>query len=170
MHPYLFIWLLACLPVCLCANHASFILSLSLAIGVCMWVSMGEMTTGFPTVLTTCSTPFFFPLFLYPMWHLYLDHHVVLSVLAFCIVLNYQKFRLFHPWCVGPHVGSLQVKMVVHEKKSYSEQIKCKVVYRIFLYKSMLLHSVENIFHSSDSTCVHFVNNIFCSNNLLAIT
>ncbi len=53
-------------------------------------VSMGEMATGFPAVLTTCSTPFSFP----PVLHFTLPGcstlttHVVLSALATRVVLN----------------------------------------------------------------------------------
>lgn len=53
-----------CLSPCL-ASHASFTLSVSLSVGMCMCVSMGEMTTELPAVLTTRSAPFSYnPLFL----------------------------------------------------------------------------------------------------------
>lgn len=64
-----------CLSPCL-PSHASIILSVCLSIVVRACVSMGEMTTGLPTVLTTCSIPFSCsstPPF-HPNWPLYLDH------------------------------------------------------------------------------------------------
>ena len=111
-----------CLSPCL-ANHASFILSVSPSIGVCMCVSMGEMTTGFPAALTTCSTPFSSPPVLpfHPTWPLYLDHPccpVGPGSLCCAEWQHYSDIFFILGVSVALYGGSWQVKVVLHEKRS----------------------------------------------------
>lgn len=95
VHSYLFTWLSAYLAVCLYVwLTMQFLFYRYVYQFVCMCVSMGEMTTGFPAVLTTCSAPFSFPsvLLFTPLGCSTLTTHVVLSCLAFHFVVNGHGF------------------------------------------------------------------------------
>lgn len=72
-----------------------------------MCVSMGEMTTGFPAALTTCSARFPLPSSpqFYPTWLLYLDTHVVLSGLAALFVVNGHAIQASLCMAVGAPCG-----------------------------------------------------------------
>lgn len=83
------------------AERSSFILSAGLSFGACACVSMGEMTTGLPAVLTTCSpqSPFSFtppPSSFTPLGCSSLTSHVVLSCPAFHFVMN---CHVIQPFC-----------------------------------------------------------------------
>lgn len=89
------------------AERSSFILSAGLSFGACACVSMGEMTTGLPAVLTTCSpqSPFSFtpppPSFqLYPTWLQQLNQPrcLVMPGFSFCYELSRYSTFLFPFW------------------------------------------------------------------------
>lgn len=151
-----------CLSPCL-VNHASFMLSVSLSIGVCMCVSMGEMTTGFPAVLTTCSTPSSFasgpPLD--STWLLYLDHPCCPVWPAFVCSFEWLHYSTFFFLRVSPaesphgaqwgapagESGAFWIQVLQGNK------IKCKVVYNTLKLGSVCCEFPSPLMNSFDNSC-----------------